>query len=262
MGRIDETAQVVKEYGEERLRYFYQENQERSSARNRGITNSKGAFLCFLDSDDYFLPHHLEMLALEIQKHDKAESTIFRTASFAKAKGKLVLEKYPVNVDPVSFFWDQGMALLPFAFPRKIFQQFTFPLSFRNAEDFHFTIRSLLQFGFKQIPEVSTVFVVHKDQTSWKRMSLDIVDECQNHVEALRNLVSIAPQLFQHVSRKRIERKIGLTYGMYATGAFKSGQKETGILLRKETTKYLPDPAVAVVYIKLLIRQSLFGLLK
>ena len=45
-----------------RFKYLYQKNQERSIARNNGILNSKGDYICFLDSDDYYLTNRLENL--------------------------------------------------------------------------------------------------------------------------------------------------------------------------------------------------------
>jgi hypothetical protein len=58
-GSTDDTADVVARFGDERIRYIYQENQERSAARNRGLAMSQGEYVAFLDSDDMFLPHKL-----------------------------------------------------------------------------------------------------------------------------------------------------------------------------------------------------------
>jgi glycosyltransferase involved in cell wall biosynthesis len=55
-GSTDETADVVARYADPRIRYHWQENQERSAARNEGIALSQGAYVTFLDSDDWYLP--------------------------------------------------------------------------------------------------------------------------------------------------------------------------------------------------------------
>lgn len=59
-GSTDETKNVVASFKDERIRYVYQENQERCIARNNGIILAQGNFICFLDSDDRYLPWHLE----------------------------------------------------------------------------------------------------------------------------------------------------------------------------------------------------------
>ena len=60
-GSTDMTQQFLEPLCEKdsRLRYIHQENAERSNARNHGIRISKGEYICFLDSDDLFLPNHL-----------------------------------------------------------------------------------------------------------------------------------------------------------------------------------------------------------
>ncbi len=62
-GSTDDTKAVVEKFQDERIRYIYQENQERSAARNNGINQAKGSYICFLDSDDYFLKDKLANLA-------------------------------------------------------------------------------------------------------------------------------------------------------------------------------------------------------
>ncbi|MFM7681211.1 MAG: glycosyltransferase family 2 protein, partial [Bacteroidota bacterium] len=63
-GSTDNTNQVVEEIIklDSRIKYVFQENAERSAARNNGIRNSYGEYICFLDSDDHFLSDHLHQL--------------------------------------------------------------------------------------------------------------------------------------------------------------------------------------------------------
>lgn len=68
-GSTDKTKEVVKPYlKDKRVKYFFQKNAERSSARNNGILKSQGKYICFLDSDDKFLTNHLQDLNDLIQK--------------------------------------------------------------------------------------------------------------------------------------------------------------------------------------------------
>lgn len=67
-GSTDNTHHMLATYPD-CVHYIYQENQERSAARNRGVASSTGEYLVFLDSDDLLLPNMLELLvaALDCQ---------------------------------------------------------------------------------------------------------------------------------------------------------------------------------------------------
>src|SRR6187402_1466774 len=47
---------------ESRIKYFHKQNEERGAARNFGLTQAKGDYGVFFDSDDFMKPHYLEML--------------------------------------------------------------------------------------------------------------------------------------------------------------------------------------------------------
>lgn len=60
-GSTDRTADVVARYPS--IRYRRQANAERGAARNAGARLSGGTHVCFLDSDDTYLPDHIERLS-------------------------------------------------------------------------------------------------------------------------------------------------------------------------------------------------------
>jgi len=88
-GSTDNTKELVTEIAkkDERLIYIYQNNAERSAARNCGINLSKGKYICFLDSDDIYLPNHLQLFYKTIEKH-KYEKAFFIGNALSEIKGK------------------------------------------------------------------------------------------------------------------------------------------------------------------------------
>ncbi|MBL7850013.1 MAG: glycosyltransferase family 2 protein [Cyclobacteriaceae bacterium] len=59
-GSKDDTASVVREMTDPRIRYYYKDNGERAAARNYGVAQANGRYVNFLDSDDEFYPNHLQ----------------------------------------------------------------------------------------------------------------------------------------------------------------------------------------------------------
>src|SRR5262244_3561534 len=61
-GSTDNTAERI-EGCDPRMKLIRQENQGTAGARNAGLRASSGSYIAFLDSDDEWLPHHLELSA-------------------------------------------------------------------------------------------------------------------------------------------------------------------------------------------------------
>ena len=74
-GSVDDTGGVVARYAREdaRVRYVRQENGGPASARNRGIRESAGKYLQFLDADDLLAPRKLEEHVAYLESHPEAD---------------------------------------------------------------------------------------------------------------------------------------------------------------------------------------------
>ena len=63
----DNTAEVIQAIDDDRVRYVCNEkNSGPAVSRNHGIDVATGDYLCFLDDDDNYLPHKIEVLLNEL----------------------------------------------------------------------------------------------------------------------------------------------------------------------------------------------------
>lgn len=71
-GSTDGSGAICDEYAAKypQFRVIHQENQGISAARNAGVTEAKGKYLLFLDSDDFLVPNSLSILLELANKND------------------------------------------------------------------------------------------------------------------------------------------------------------------------------------------------
>lgn len=70
-------ANIIKYYTHtaNRILYTYQPNKGESQAANRGVLNSSGKYITFIDSDDEYKPNHLSSCIAEMEEVDLICST-------------------------------------------------------------------------------------------------------------------------------------------------------------------------------------------
>jgi glycosyltransferase involved in cell wall biosynthesis len=71
-GSTDRSLEILKEIDDSRLRIISQPNKGVSSARNRGLGESRGDYVAFLDADDTWHPHFLELLHCGLRAESEA----------------------------------------------------------------------------------------------------------------------------------------------------------------------------------------------
>ena len=93
-GSTDKSLSIANSFKNEHVRVFYQSNKGASSARNKGIAESKGDYIQFLDSDDLISPDKIKnQITLIAQK--EGYLSICRTAYFMDDENHL--SKKPVQ---------------------------------------------------------------------------------------------------------------------------------------------------------------------
>ena len=79
-GSTDNTKEIVKRYKD--IKYFYTEHKGIPFARNIALENSKGEYIAFLDSDDYWLPNKLNTQMQYFKEHPDCEIVFTKYENF------------------------------------------------------------------------------------------------------------------------------------------------------------------------------------
>ncbi len=192
-GSQEDIKSVVESYNDTRVKYIHQVNSERSAARNNGIKNSKGRYICFLDNDDVYLPFHLSSFYKEIQDRNY-EDGFYMSGHNIESKGKELSrsEFYSAKFDnPVVFAFET----LPFpddvCLPRHLCLANPFPEQFNIFEDGHVWLRILSRYPIFQIYNHTCIVNEHPG-----RSTNEIFEQVD--VEYLKCYIRCAQHLFNH----------------------------------------------------------------
>ena len=168
-GSKDNTAEVVRSYADARIRYIYQDNAERSAARNNGITQSKGEFITFLDSDDYYLPERLAGLHSNILKHDNQKALFYTGIQFER-KGEIqpspVMNPADYAMSKVDFILSTVIGNPQVCIHRVCLEQHKYNPAFRIGEDLELWLRIVSDYPLVYIDnEFTFIAIDHEDRS-------------------------------------------------------------------------------------------------
>ena len=246
-GSTDETKSIVDSYNDDRIRYLWQENQERSAARNHGIKLARGEWICFQDSDDAYLPEHLQVLYESI--HQNPGFKVIRTGLFIFENEKLVT-KSSIGISKYDQYPFEGIQC--FAFNSEIFKDgVQFDLKFITIEDFEFLLKIGNKYKFYQI-ESWTVKYYYDPRSSggigpgykinllYKRACLDDI--------LLWNKTFILP----YIIRKRCLNEILMLFGhlKYKKKMIFTAIKDNILIFQRFPLEYV-KLVIRILYVKL-----------
>jgi len=166
-GSTDNTVEVVRSFNDARIRYVYQTNAERCAARNNGITHALGKYICFLDSDDYYLSERLQLLYKELEGRGWLAAMLYtgllieKSAKVAKADINYVETNNVFDNITEHIIHSQQVCI-----DRAILEEFKFDPQFRIGEDMELWLRIAQKYPVIYIDDQFTVVVVEHDERS------------------------------------------------------------------------------------------------
>jgi glycosyltransferase involved in cell wall biosynthesis len=168
----DNTKQVLTKFTDNRITYIQQShNQGISCARNTGIAQAKGTYICFLDDDDECFPDFLEEIARFLKKKTQpfigfirvGIANVFTSDNIATGKEKLKTKIWRLEKEKNLLFVSE-MAYGTLVYHRLCFERagvFNPELTF--AEDLDLVLRMLtIGIDYASIPKVLINIHIHE----------------------------------------------------------------------------------------------------
>jgi glycosyltransferase involved in cell wall biosynthesis len=220
----DNTEDVIQPYlSDSRIRYIKNEsNQERCVSRNTGIQAANGEYICFLDSDDYHLPHHLESFYNFLKKNDFPKAFLFSNSFNETETGERSDRVCPTfeSIDCFTYFLRYTVNPQRWCVHRDILAQESFDPEVTICEDMDTSLRiAAAGFPIHQINERTTVYVAasdsftHGDTKKWEK-----------ELFYLKRIFA-KPILKKHLHGKEKRRLLSMCFFHLAQDFFKQGRQ-------------------------------------
>lgn len=207
-GSTDKSEEKVKQFSDDRIRYFYKENEGVATTRNFGIAQAKSQYISFIDADDYWYPTFLQEMYQNI--HQFPGQKIFSCAIEIETQKNRIPAQYSIlkksDCQIVNYFESSMKTTVictsAAVFNKSVFEKAgNFEEQLQSGEDTDLWIRIGLLY--------SVVF-------SWKILARYVYDK--NSLSKNRN--AFAPQLdfnkFQDAEKNIPELKKFLDYNRFS----------------------------------------------
>ena len=240
-GSTDRTPEIVRGH-DSRVRLIEQANAGVCRARNRGIAEARGQFICLLDHDDYWFPHKLRR-QLEVMAQVPQAGVVFSSfllwsqpepgapypdpASYA-------IEDTPDDTVPEFSGWiyhqfllDCWMLTSTSMFRREVFSRCgVFDESLPFSEDWDLWLRAAREVEFVQLRRPTTLYRQHARQGSGWHRTVDyrtrlLERTAARHGYASRDGRAITPGQFN--------RQLARYHAAYARGELAIGRRASAL---------------------------------
>lgn len=165
-GSTDNTEQIVRSYVDDKIIYLYQENAERSAARNKGIELASGSYICFVDSDDFYFPDHLKFLLEFLSTHNFPEAIVYTGAYNESNEIISVPEQlYYTSSNALEHVVLNIIGTPQVCIHRNILLKYKFRNDLNVGEDMELWLRILLEYPLFYTEKITLGIGIHEGRT-------------------------------------------------------------------------------------------------
>jgi len=209
-GSTDDTVNkldVLQEEHGAKIRYLFQENEERGKARNVGIKNATGTYIVFLDSDDLMQENHLETLYQHIQSQKNLVFLATKYELCTLETGEVLnipLKNFQQGFYDYKTLLDGNHFACNFAVCKeKLIHLFEEDRAYASAEDWIFLMMNLQEREIFLIDKLTITMIDHPGRSM------------KNHSSRIEIKMDTANYLLSKMRLSRKERKKLLGYAYY-----------------------------------------------
>jgi len=205
-GSSDNSVAVCRELKDPRIKIISQTNSGAASARNRGINESIGDYIAFLDADDAWVPEKLAKQLAHLEHSPDVGISFGRSLLMDQSGVRLtILQKMPTHCTAVELLLRNLITNTSTPFIRRqvledirfkeivngTLQYAYFDCSLRGGcEDYELWVRIALTTDWKieGLPDYLTLYRIHPDSASSRTETM-----LKNHSKALEKIRSYSP---------------------------------------------------------------------
>ncbi|MFC6169392.1 glycosyltransferase family 2 protein [Loigolactobacillus jiayinensis] len=201
-GSTDHTQEIVNSFDDQRIKFFIQNNQGVSAARNKGLQFATGEYVTFIDSDDFVARIHIEKLVESIVNCNcelvicgyttKQEGLSEQTNSFIMNESEIIESMF--SFDGVKgFTWTR-------LFKRDIIKKYniSFNENISMLEDVIFNLEYLQYINHTYFTGITTYYYrIHEVSAISKRTyGNDFKDKWLNELKAYKIIDDLIRELY------------------------------------------------------------------
>ena len=200
-GSTDNTREIIDDFSknDNRIIYKYQDNQERSAARNHGIESSSGKYICFIDSDDEYLQNHLSTFFDETKIRNNPKSLFF-TSLIIYNNGVDIhhpINKLTKNDSIYDYLFAEGIYPCRVCIERSILNEFKFRLDSVIVEDTILWLEIASKYPVFQISNKTVNYFQHEENSVNKKFN-----PCKKMVKGFRNFKVNNREVYNKISKE------------------------------------------------------------
>lgn len=204
----DNTSAFLTQFSDSRIRIMHnQVNLHKGGARNIGIINSTGKFVCFLDDDDYYFENHLMVFYDFIIAMGKKKAVYYTMPITQNKKTGVVSKRILPEVgdkNPIEYYLDHknGVPTPRMCIEKTILNDNLFNPKIKIGQDTELLLRIVVNYPAYPIIEHTSVMVIHDDNSGNLKY-----DTGQNRLEGLKIIFS-NPDIAKHIPKALRNRMI------------------------------------------------------